>query len=591
MIEKNIDYFYGDGNSTILELIHPASMEKTAQMSDDLSQYISELPEDKSCTYVLCNALSSGEYYGSNRNGDYFPEEVLKKYHKTFEALGYVYRLHQNKDPLKSIGKVVFSHYNDNMHRVELVLKLDNKLAKDEIEKLKKGEKPATSMGAKVPFDQCSICGNKAKTRGEYCSHLKTQMNQILPDGRKVYCINTMPKFFDLSIVFIPADKTSSLLRVVGGENKVQNSTLEKTASLTGMEKIAEITQLAEINKRIVGEPSKVLIAKNPEQLSNILALTKNKIKKDTIEKLAEFPLNEILSTFNILRIMPTPEDFQKVALYSLGEKELADNLELNGVVFEETHDYKDIDDVSPDLYNEKIASILEDEVSNLSLTKDLFIARGLCKIAQMLPDGSKANTSTSFEHVVPYTEGHSFSEYPLQSSRQPSYLEKLVFGSEAEPRKSPVKNPIIPLSILGILYGSYAKIYNKFFSDSKFLNFIAKHPEVIPAGVLAGSFGSTYLQNREFNKTAGFMGNTLRNAFITIPTSYYFAGKNENKARRGEEISVIENIVRKHPLLVSIAAAALGSKLEQGIRKMANFVAQIPEDKKDIILKDLIGG
>lgn len=590
MIEKTIDYFYGDSNSTILELIHPASMEKTAQISDELSQYINELSEDKNCTYVLCNALSAGEYYGSNRNGDYFPEEVLKKYHKTFEALGYVYRLHQNKDPQKSIGKVVFSHYNDNMHRVELVLKLDNKLAKEELEKLKKGEKPATSMGAKVPFDQCSICGNKAKTRAEYCAHLKTQMNQILPDGRKVYCVNTMPKFFDLSIVFIPADKTSSLLKVVNGESKMLNNSLEKTASVTGMEKVAEITQLAEINKRIVGEPSKVLIAKNPEQLSNILALAKNKIKKDTIEKLAEYPLNEVLSTFLVLRIMPTPEDFQKLALYSFGDKELADRLERNNIVFEESSESKEIDDISVDSYNEKIASIIEDEIPNLCLTKDWLITRGLSKLAQMLPDGTKAAVSSTYDHVMPYSENNAYSEYPQQSSEQPSYLRKLFLGSEAEPKKSALKNPIIPLSILGLIYGTYSGIFGKL-SNSKLLKFVDNNPLVIPAAVLGGTLGTSYMQEREFSKTAGSVGNTLRNAFITIPTSYYFAGKNENKARRGEEISTFEDIVRKHPLLLGIATAALGAKFEKEIRKMASFVSQIPEDKKDIILKDLIGG
>lgn len=590
MIEKYLDYFYGDNQNSILELIHPGSLEKTAQISDELSKYIAELPEDKNFTYVLCNALSAGEYYGSNRNGDYFPEAALKEYHKTFEALGHVYRLHQNKDPQKSIGKVVFSHYNPQMHRVELILKLDNTLAKDEIEKLKKGDKPATSMGAKVPFDVCSICGNKAKTRGEYCKHLKEQLNQILPTGQKVYSINTMPKFFDLSIVMIPAEKTSSLLRIVNGNQKGLEKELNKVAYLNDFEKVAELTNLAEINKKIDGEPSNALVAKNPKELSKILQLTRNKINPKTIEKLAEYPLNEVLSTFLALRIMPTPEDFQKLALYSFDKKELADNLESNGIVFEFTDETKDIDDIKLENYNIKVASLIEEEIPNLSLFKDFVIARGLAKVAQMLPNGRPAETSTTVNEVFPYSENNAYSEYPIQSSEQPSMLRKIFLGSQAEPRKSSVLNPIIPLGILGLIYGSYAGLFNKV-SNSKLLKFVNDNPLIIPAAVIGGAYGSTHLQEKEFNKTAGAVSNALRNAFITIPVSYYYAGKAENKARRGEEINNVENFVRKHPLLTGIATAALGAKLEKEIRKMASFVSQIPEDKKDIILKDLIGG
>ncbi len=591
MIEKYIEYFYGDSQNSVLELLHPGSLEKTAQIGDEISKFISDLPEDKDHTYVLCNALSAGEYYGSNRNGDYFPEEALKQYHKTFEALGYVYRLHQNKDPQKAIGKVIFSYYNPNMHRVELVLKLNNKLAKDEIEKLKKNDKPATSMGAKVPFDVCSICGNKAKTRAEYCKHLKEQLNQVLPSGQKVYAINTMPKFFDLSIVMIPAEKTSSLLKIMGGSSKNSEKELNKVACLNNFEKVAELTALAEIDKKIEGDKENVLVAKNPKELARIVDLTRNKINPKTIEKLAEYPLNEVLSTFLVLRIMPTPEDFQKLALYSFNQKDLADSLEKDKIVFKETNETKEIEDITIEGYNEKVASLIEDEIINLSLTKDLVITRGLIKVAQqMLPNGQPAEAVTTINQVFPHSENNSYSEYPTQSSEQPSMLRKIFLGSQAEPKKSAVMNPIIPLGILGLIYGSYAGMFNKF-SKSRLLKFVNDNPLIIPAAVLGGAYGSTYIQEREFNKTAGFVSNTLRNAFLTIPTSYYYAGKSENKARTGEEINNVEDFVRKHPLLTGIATAALGAKLEKEIRKMASFVSRIPDDKKDIILKDLIEG
>jgi hypothetical protein len=46
----------------------------------------------------------------------------------------------------------------------------------------------------------------------EYCQHLQNELNQIYPDGRKVKMLNIHPRFFDLSLVFIGADKTSKVL-------------------------------------------------------------------------------------------------------------------------------------------------------------------------------------------------------------------------------------------------------------------------------------------------------------------------------------------------------------------------------------------
>ena len=49
--------------------------------------------------YLHINAMGAGEFYGPNRNGDYFPEETLKQYFKTFETSpAHVFRHHVNKD-------------------------------------------------------------------------------------------------------------------------------------------------------------------------------------------------------------------------------------------------------------------------------------------------------------------------------------------------------------------------------------------------------------------------------------------------------------------------------------------------------------
>lgn len=67
----------------------------------------------------------------------------------------------------------------------------------------------------KIPYDVCTICGNKAATRAEYCDHLKYEMGRIYPDGKQAAALNPSPRFFDSSWVIRPADRTGHMLKKV----------------------------------------------------------------------------------------------------------------------------------------------------------------------------------------------------------------------------------------------------------------------------------------------------------------------------------------------------------------------------------------
>jgi hypothetical protein len=171
--------------------------------------------------------VGATEYYGPNRNGDAFDEDVCKKYHNTFVKHARWYRNHQNKDPNKSYGRIAHSAYNEPMHRIELIAALNGTkeaaehnrglVADEELEKLAKHEDIAVSMACKVPFDICSGCGNVAKTRAEYClgedegGHCKEggcrhRLGQVNENGHHLHVKNTQPDFFDNSKVWRPAD-------------------------------------------------------------------------------------------------------------------------------------------------------------------------------------------------------------------------------------------------------------------------------------------------------------------------------------------------------------------------------------------------
>ena len=266
MIPKRLSFpSRNDQGLPLVELFEPGGgrLVKTAsEIVPEVEEYISMLEPEQGKTYTLMTALGSGELWSSNINGDYFPwdalvheppgwdevargtleqkRDVAHKYcaqggygyttfygaHPFAHHVNYDFFSKKNRHPKPLVlGDVVFVALNPRMQRVELVTVTDHELARkhggeDFITRIDNGEYPDVSMGCKVPFDVCSICGNVAKTRLDYCEHAKTMMNRILPDGRKVYVINTRPRFFDISYVLLGADRTGRVLGKVASVHR-----------------------------------------------------------------------------------------------------------------------------------------------------------------------------------------------------------------------------------------------------------------------------------------------------------------------------------------------------------------------------------
>jgi len=174
-------------------------------------------------------AVGATEFYGPNRNGDGFKEACCQQFHDTFVKHARWYRNHKNKNPQKSFGLVKASHYNPEMKRIELLVTLNstkeaaerNKglVADEEMEKLATGGDIGVSMACRVPFDVCSGCGNKARSRNEYCDSamckyggLRTKIGTVLEDGHILHADNPTPTFFDISRVFRPADRIAYVM-------------------------------------------------------------------------------------------------------------------------------------------------------------------------------------------------------------------------------------------------------------------------------------------------------------------------------------------------------------------------------------------
>ena len=226
-----------------------------SKVASEAEQWATSIRPKPGKTYILVLAMGASEYYGPNRNGDAFRESELRKTYKTFETNAHVYKSHVNKDPAKSYGRVVKAFYNDDMHRVELVLEIDNSKAPDIVDKVNSGQSVAVSMGCKIKFDVCSICGNKAPTRADYCTHLKNELNKIYPDGRVVCADNPNPNFFDISIVWRPADKTGYMLKKVASSREHGGGSAwlaEKNAARITLARYLD--KAAEIEKMVTGQ-------------------------------------------------------------------------------------------------------------------------------------------------------------------------------------------------------------------------------------------------------------------------------------------------------------------------------------------------
>jgi hypothetical protein len=417
---------FGPADSTFEKVASPRLLPAVAR-------YIQELRPIKDSIYVLVNAMGASEYFGSNVNGDAFPEAALihapedwkgiptfdREISKTWPYgyptfyLAHPYAHHRNKDATRAFGEVELAVWNPHMKRVELVTRVDKEKCYafggvGVWDKLAQGLFPDVSMGTKVPFDTCSICldwkryreaqatfdksrhkspgdavleVHKKKpirgvsiTRKDYCEHARTMMNKILPDGRKVFVFNDYPRFFDISFVFIGADRTAKTMMKIAHERKFWSIGSAEVAEKLGYietstgvlatfneweEKIAADPIAAAFGHLKEGEISKNVIPSHfAAKAVPMLTKEEKDLPKDIIETLGSEPLERALSTSTCLGIVLRPREFQRIILIQVGRRDLADHYDKQGVVFPKTEDSEDVP-MGPDAVHPLLARVL----------------------------------------------------------------------------------------------------------------------------------------------------------------------------------------------------------------------------------------
>lgn len=276
---------------------------------DDLIKTASghaDLPEgfvfDPDCLYLWIRIVSSGEYYGPNKNGDYFPEMELFDYYNTFKN-GHPFKNHENKKVENAIGQIISVRWNPIMQCVEVFKSIDKKIAPEIARGYLKGYLTDVSMGCRVPYTICSVCGNKARKKSEFCSHVRDFRMQYLANGERVFEINYKPNFHDSSTVLTGAERVAKAIMIIDSPPEGAKTAFQKVASFrSGVTRYVrlfkdEVEKVASYQQNV----HPLLLASDIQKVASI----------DVIHKLAEIEKD---ITGKLLNIATVPNENQEAA-------------------------------------------------------------------------------------------------------------------------------------------------------------------------------------------------------------------------------------------------------------------------------------
>lgn len=552
----------------------------------EIEQYIRTAKPIPGKTQLLTDAMGAGEFWGSNVNGDYFPEAALAHEgddygYRTF-LKGHVFRNHVNKDPSKAYGNVLVASYDKHMHRVLLIITIDNARAADIIDGIAHGNYPDVSMGCRVPWDQCSICKNKARNRAEYCEDLKYRMNKILPDGRRVCAYNWLPKLFDISAVPIGAEKASHVLQKVASlgavfhDGQVSPRSSAELGELyygkTATDKKADIVKETPSN---IAEPAKPIDEGTRSHLLEAMDCAgdikgdETPLPTETLNALAANPLDEVFHTLAMLGIDLRPEEFQRIVLVKQGAAALADHLDAKRWVFDEAATpgkpepwAQKFATFNPLAVSEKVAGIIRPFMEERSCYPEILAAR--------------LNRMEKRANEMRYDRNSQW--HPMTTEQK---------------RKSSGMSGLVPAALaLAAGFAVFKNVFPQLMEKGPApVRALARHPWLIPllaaAGVGAHAIHSSMSTPRALEgdhgtgrgldamggphyddaKTASIASPLAR--LGAIPAAYIYAGMQQRRWEKGDRLNAVDRFIASRPDLVAIAGFALTPRIVAGMKQL----------------------
>lgn len=351
MIEKHINVtLYVSG--VVTDQAKIASFDPEVHVPDEVTKFVEGLKADPRFAYMHTIAMSDGDTYGQNLNGDIFgwdelladqtPDEAKKNpgdmagivvpRYKTFEQAKF-FKHHANSPYDDSYGDVPLAVINIPMKRIELIIRIarqdvpemNMKGAPDISERLDGGGMVPVSMGCRIGHEQCSYCGAENEFISQRCPHMANQMGELMPNGVKVAALNFKPRFFDISKVSIPADPIAmSLAKVAAFAPKAKKPNDAKDVGCKAANwrrKWADIVKIipADAIEKTCREPGEqTLVA--PCELSD------DELKSAA----AAGSFDDVVSTATAMGIVFNPLELAKLASYSGYEN--VDDVSFSGI-------------------------------------------------------------------------------------------------------------------------------------------------------------------------------------------------------------------------------------------------------------------
>jgi len=446
---------------------HGEGLEKLGSLPDGLQRYVETYQASDGRLALLVVAMGALEAWGSNANADAFDQKCLvhlpdgwaddPERDRTLASgwgWGYptfynasVYSHHSNKTPERAIGDISYVGWDPKMMWVLVVVLLDPKRAKKfggqwVIDRVGEGRAIPFSMGCRVPYDLLSTTPDwdhyekalasydpakhrdpaqavlayhdkvhhiygLSRTRKDYPDECLYHMNEVKPDGRKIYVYNDFPRFFDFSAVAVPADQvawtvlklgshcllsgTKCAGRCVGPSCKryvIPGAVLDE--NMEGLMDKAASAHVASLGKggtvRKAGDIDKQVTS--PVQSSTALPRgEKGKepdLPKGLLDRMGrESSLDGALSTPTCMGMLLKPHEFRRVVLVHVGKPDLADKLDERGKDLPASLEEASPGTIGPAAFDDTLRRLLEPFLGGRSWLGPMAVKRMRITIVQ----------------------------------------------------------------------------------------------------------------------------------------------------------------------------------------------------------------
>lgn len=554
-------------------------------ISEDVRDFLATIkyadhPDKK---FMLVSALGSDEFWGANRRADAWPEADLS--HKgaeygytTYTKLGHAFLHHMNKSPDMAKGKVVYASWNPRMHRVEIVKFFKRALAPEVCARADRGDLLKTSMGAKVPYDVCSLCGHKAKTAALHCEHIKKQANEVLSNGHRIRMMNPRPKFFDSSAVTIPAARESGVLAYPDQMEEFKAASFPELHRLSEYEAIVIFNIDLEKEAKEAEDKESYLVKKidsiaapvreekvedpdwvkdNIDHFTDTLCFVpaaeamqqaEPLLDEPALKRASVEPLVRLASTFSALGITLRPEEQQYLSLNKMGMGKLASALHRNHLLLD-TEPYAGeigaVPSMSEDFVSQDLVTYMKPWVEKRSAYEPFLSAR--IETLDATPSWKIANDLIPTELL----------------NREES--EKLV-GPKG-------------LLALALGYGLYRKMAPPDEKLSILEKSLKRHPWLIPAVFLGGAWGMKMLEKALAPPSRPAPGVKVGSIFWHFVTpmvgAQLLAAGALRKEREGYPLGTMERVVRHYPVAAGLGGVVAARKLTKPLKSLGKAVAK----------------